>query len=98
MPHVVTSRCVDCKHTVCVAVCPVDCFHEGGNTLWIDPDECIDCAACVPECPEEAIFEVEDLPPEYQSAIDENAEKSRDTPVIVETREPLMARKDCKES
>ena len=76
----------------------MDCFHEGGNTLWIDPDECIDCAACVPECPEEAIFEVEDLPPEYQSAIDENAEKSRDTPVIVETREPLMARKDCKES
>ena len=98
MPHVVTNRCIDCKHTVCVTVCPVDCFHEGANILWIDPEECIDCAACVPECPEEAIFEVEDLPAEYNSAIEENAEKCKTLPVIVDTCDPLMARSDCKNS
>jgi ferredoxin len=76
----------------------VDCFHEGPNTLWIDPEECIDCAACVPECPEEAIFEVEDLPPEFNSAIEENAEKCKTLPMIVDTRDPLMARPDCKEA
>jgi ferredoxin len=76
----------------------VDCFHEGPNTLWIDPEECIDCAACVPECPEEAIFEVEDLPSGFNSAIEENAEKCKTLPVIVETSEPLMARSDCKKS
>ena len=56
MTHVVTEACVRCKYTDCVAVCPVDAFREGRNMLVIDPDECIDCAVCIPECPVDAIF------------------------------------------
>ena len=56
MTHVVTSACVDHKYQDCVAVCPVEAFREAENYLVIDPDECIDCAACVTECPVEAIF------------------------------------------
>ncbi len=55
MTHLVTENCIKCKHTDCVDVCPVDCFHEGPNFLTIDPDECIDCGVCVPECPVDAI-------------------------------------------
>ena len=56
MTHVVTEACINCKHTDCVEVCPVDCFYEGANFLTINPDECIDCGLCIPECPEDAIF------------------------------------------
>lgn len=57
MAHVVTDKCVACKYTDCAAVCPVDdCFIEGPNMLVIDPDVCIDCGVCIPECPAEAIF------------------------------------------
>ena len=55
MTYVVTGSCISCKYTDCVSVCPVDCFYEGPNFLVINPDECIDCAVCVPECPVEAI-------------------------------------------
>jgi ferredoxin len=55
MTYVVTDACIRCKFTDCVSVCPVDCFHEGVNMLVINPDECIDCAVCVPECPVDAI-------------------------------------------
>jgi len=54
--HVVTEACINCKHSDCVIVCPVDCFYEGPNFLTINPDECIDCGVCIPECPEKAIF------------------------------------------
>ena len=60
MTYVVTDACVRCKYTDCVAVCPVDCFREGSNMLVIDPDECIDCAVCVPECPVNAILAGDD--------------------------------------
>ena len=56
MTFVVTENCIKCKYMDCVEVCPVDCFHEGPNFLAIDPDECIDCTLCEPECPVEAIF------------------------------------------
>ncbi|QHD65100.1 ferredoxin family protein [Neorickettsia findlayensis] len=56
MPHVVTEKCLKCKYTDCVEVCPVDCFREAGEYLVIDPDVCIDCGVCVPECPIEAII------------------------------------------
>ena len=56
MPYVVTEACVRCKYTDCVEVCPVDCFYEGENMLVINPDECIDCGVCEPECPAEAII------------------------------------------
>jgi ferredoxin len=62
MTHVVTEACIKCKYTDCVDVCPVDCFREGPNFLVIDPDECIDCAVCIPECPVNAIFAEEDVP------------------------------------
>ena len=55
MTHVVTENCINCKHTDCVSVCPVDCFYEGPNFLVINPDECIDCGVCIPECPIDAI-------------------------------------------
>ena len=62
MTHVVTESCIRCKYTDCVDVCPVDCFREGPNMLVIDPDECIDCAVCIPECPVNAIYAEEDVP------------------------------------
>lgn len=55
MAYVVTEECIKCKYTDCVEVCPVDCFYEGENMLVINPDECIDCGVCEPECPAEAI-------------------------------------------
>ena len=56
MSYVVTDKCIRCKYTDCVTVCPVDCFYEGRTMLVIDPDVCIDCAVCVPECPADAIL------------------------------------------
>jgi len=56
MTYAVTDNCIKCKYMDCVEVCPVDCFYEGENMLVIDPDECIDCGVCVPECPADAIF------------------------------------------
>ena len=66
MPYVVAEPCINCKHTDCVEVCPVDCFYEGPNFLVIHPDECIDCNACVPVCPVEAIFPDDELPEEWE--------------------------------
>lgn len=74
MTHVVTENCIKCKYTDCVDVCPVDCFREGPNFLAIDPDECIDCAVCVPECPASAIFAEEDVPGDQLDFIRINAE------------------------
>ena len=76
MPHVVTSACVDHKYQDCVAVCPVDAFRESENYLVIDPDECIDCAACVSECPVDAIYADADIPDEEEGWIDRNEEES----------------------
>jgi ferredoxin len=84
MPHVVTEPCIGCKNTVCVTVCPVDCFREDENCLWIDPDECIDCAACVPECPVTAIFQVNQVPDKWVKYIELNRERSKVCPVITE--------------
>ena len=56
MTWTVNENCIKCKYTDCVEVCPVDCFYEGENMLVINPDECIDCGVCEPECPTDAIF------------------------------------------
>ncbi len=82
MTHVVTEACIQCRYTDCVDVCPVDCFHAGPNFLVIDPDECIDCAVCVPECPVEAIYAEEDLPEDQQHFIALNAELAQQWEVI----------------
>src|SRR5262249_3970162 len=73
MAYVVADPCVKCKYTDCVAVCPVDCFYEGKNSLAINPDECIDCGACEPECPTTAIFEESELPAKWGVYKDINA-------------------------
>ena len=74
MTFVVTENCIKCKYTDCVEVCPVDCFHEGENFLVIDPDECIDCSLCVPECPIDAIYAEEDVPEDQMHFIKLNAD------------------------
>ena len=89
MTHVVTEACIKCKYTDCVEVCPVDCFHEGPNCLVIDPDECIDCTLCVPECPIDAITTEEELPPGQLVMLALNAELSKTWPVIVNQKDPL---------
>ena len=76
MTFVVTENCIKCKYTDCVEVCPVDCFYEGPNFLVIDPDECIDCALCEPECPAQAIFSEDEVPADQQQFIELNVELS----------------------
>lgn len=89
MTHVVTEACIQCKYTDCVAVCPVDCFHEGPNFLVIDPAACIDCGVCIPECPVEAIVEEADLRPEQHAYLALNAELAASWPVISASQAPL---------
>ena len=73
MAYVVGEACVKCKYTDCVAVCPVDCFYEGENCLVINPDECIHCGACEPECPTNAIYDEDDLPAKWKPFKELNA-------------------------
>ena len=89
MTYVVTDNCILCKYTDCVEVCPVDCFHEGPNFLVIDPDECIDCTLCEPECPAQAIFAEDDIPDGMEDYLELNAELSREWPVITQKKDPL---------
>jgi len=89
MAYVVTERCIKCKYTDCVDVCPVDCFREGPNMLVIDPDECIDCTLCVPECPVEAIFSEDDVPVDQRDFIALNAELSKQWQPLIERKDAL---------
>ena len=89
MTHVVTESCIKCKHTDCVDVCPVDCFKEGPNFLVIDPDECIDCAVCIPECPVNAIYAEEDVPAGQEAFTALNAELAKVWPVITDKKDAL---------
>jgi ferredoxin len=77
MAHVVTSKCTGCKFTDCVEVCPVACFYELDGQVVIHPDECIDCMACVAECPVEAIYAEADVPEKYKPDIEFNSAESR---------------------
>lgn len=89
MTFVVTDNCIKCKYTDCVEVCPVDCFYEGPNFLVINPDECIDCALCEPECPANAIYSEDELPEDQVQYIQINEELSQIWPNIVEQKAPL---------
>ena len=93
MTYVVTETCIRCKYTDCVDVCPVDCFREGPNFLVIDPDECIDCTLCVAECPVEAIFAEDDVPPDQVEFTKLNAELAKVWKPIIE-RKPAPADAD----
>ncbi len=87
MTFVVTENCIRCKYMDCVEVCPVDCFHEGPNMLVIDPDECIDCTLCEPECPAEAIFSEDEVPKGQEQFLQLNQELAQEWPVITEAGE-----------
>ena len=93
MTYVVTGACFSCKYTDCVTVCPVDCFREGDQMLYILPEEhdggCIHCGACVPVCPVEAIFAEDEVPEDQQSFVALNAEMAPQRPVIDEKKKPL---------
>jgi ferredoxin len=89
MTFVVTENCIKCKFTDCVDVCPVDCFREGPNFLVIDPDECIDCTLCEPECPANAIFAEDEVPEGQEIFIKLNAELAKQWPAITDVKSPL---------
>lgn len=88
MTFVVIDKCIKCKYTDCVEVCPVDCFHEGPNMLVIDPEECIDCNLCVPECPVDAILAEDDLAPEQIPFLMLNEELAKEWPTITIKKDP----------
>ena len=77
MAHVVTEPCVNCKYTDCVVVCPMECFYGDAAQLYIDPDDCIDCGACLPECPAEAIFPDTGVPAKWIGYVQLNADRVR---------------------
>lgn len=90
MTYLVTDNCVMCKHTDCVEVCPVDCFYEGENFLVINPDECIDCGVCEPECPVDAIVPENALDDEEKERWELiNMKFANEWPVLTEKRNPL---------
>ncbi|MFN0137578.1 MAG: ferredoxin family protein [Phycisphaerae bacterium] len=95
MAHVVTERCVNCRYTDCAAVCPVECFYEINDPpmLVIDPDVCIDCQLCVPECPVHAIYEEDELPDPYKKWAAQNKEAFPAGKVITQKSEPLPGAK-----
>jgi NAD-dependent dihydropyrimidine dehydrogenase PreA subunit len=72
MTYIICEPCVGVKDKACVDVCPVDCIYEGDDMLYIHPDECVDCAACEPECPVTAIFAEEDVPEQWKDYIPKN--------------------------
>lgn len=76
MAHIVTEPCYDCKYTDCCVVCPVECFYQDESMLYIDPADCIDCEACVPECPVEAIFAEGNVPGQWSNFIQINKDKA----------------------
>ena len=86
MTNVVCQPCYDCKYTDCVAVCPVECFYQDATMLYIDPNDCIDCEACVPECPVDAIFHQDSVPPQWGHYVALNAERSWSLPMITERK------------
>lgn len=89
LAHVVTENCTSCRFTDCVSHCPVECFHADGERLYINPDVCIDCSACVDACPVHAIYEVIDLPDEKSQWIEINAERVKTLPKIRSRQVPL---------
>lgn len=97
MTYVVTQHCVDCKYTDCVTVCPVDAFHEGDRMLYINPDTCVNCDACVPACPVEAIFSEENLPSKFQEYLAMNTDQSKVLPILNQKKDAMPSAKPIDE-
>src|SRR5438445_11079965 len=97
MTYVVTQHCVDCKYTDCVTVCPVDAFHESARMVYINPDTCVNCDACVPACPVEAIFSEENLPSKFQHYLQVNIEGVQANPILNQKKDPLPTAKPLEE-
>jgi len=89
MTYIVTSACLKCKFTDCVEVCPVDCFHEDKEMLLINAEVCVDCGACIYECPVDAIYPEEDVPASERTYTKFNIEKAPALPVISTMKAPL---------
>ena len=89
MTFVVGENCIQCRYTDCVEVCPVDCFYGGPNMLVINPDECIDCALCEPECPAKAIYSEDEIPENQKDFLALNRKMSETWPNITEKSAPL---------
>ena len=96
MAHVITENCHMCRFTDCVVDCPTDSFHGDDEMLYIDPNECMDCAACVPACPVEAIYAEEDVPEEQKKWIAINAERAPGLPVVNTKQDPLPTAEEKK--
>lgn len=105
MAYIITEPCIGTKDTSCADVCPVDCIHpaageeghEEATMLYIDPAECIDCGACVPECPVEAIYDEAQLPEEKLEWLQLNADRAPSLPVINEQGDPLPGAEERKQ-
>lgn len=96
MTFVVIDNCVHCRFTDCVSVCPVDCFYGDEKQLYIHPDECIDCGACEPECPVEAIYDEANLPEDKETWIQINAERAPETENITQKQDALPSAEEKK--
>ena len=96
MTYVVTENCEKCKYTDCVEVCPVEAFHEGPDMLYINPENCIDCNACVEECPE-VIYADVDVPEKWENYTQLNEEKCDEYPIIMEAKDPLPTARTLEE-
>ncbi len=97
MAYIVAEPCIKCKYTECVEICPVSCFHEGANMLVIDPEECIDCGACVDPCPVQAIFPEAELPEKWAEYAELNAQYAQVWPVISMKKDALPAADEAKD-
>jgi ferredoxin len=97
MTHLVTENCIKCKHTDCVSVCPVDCFYEGPNFLVINPDECIDCGICIPECPVNAIVADNDTNTDIPLWLEINTRLSNKWQVITKRKPALPNAEEWKD-
>ena len=93
MTYIVTQHCVDCKYTDCISVCPVDAFHESDRMVYINPDTCVNCDACVPACPIEAIYSEENLPSKFSEWTQINTDGAAKYPILNQKRDALPGAK-----
>ena len=89
MTYIVNEKCINCRYTDCVEVCPVDCFYIGENSIVIHPDECIDCGVCEPECPAEAILPDSEMTDQLKYWLDINTKYSAIWPNITRELDPM---------